>query len=197
LLASGIGFLITAAVLALTVKLAGGNKGPAETTYLAALLIGVAQAFAPLPGVSRSGLTIATALLLGFKKTWAVEFSLLIAVPAILGAAVFGIKDIDKATLSQTFIAQTIVAAIVAGLIGYAAIVWLVRVVKAGRLWYFSVYLVILGLVVILFAIFGGKRLNAQTSFIDHRPVGIVGLQSSANDGRSRGALARCIPPGS
>ena len=60
------------------------SKGPAETTWLDALLIGIAQMFAPLPGVSRSGLTVAAALGLGFSRTWAVGFSLLIAVPAIL-----------------------------------------------------------------------------------------------------------------
>ena len=93
--AAGIGFLITAAVL-LADGLAEpprGTKGPAETTWLDALLIGIAQMFAPLPGVSRSGLTIAAALALGLSRTWAVGFSLLIAVPAILGAAVFELKD--------------------------------------------------------------------------------------------------------
>ena len=63
----GFGFLITAAVLMLTAWLSrrDGTKGPAETTWLDALLIGLAQMFAPLPGVSRSGLTIAAALALG------------------------------------------------------------------------------------------------------------------------------------
>ena len=64
------------------------GKGPPETTWLDALLIGLAQMFAPLPGVSRSGLTVAAALALGFSRAWAVGFSLLIAVPAILGATV-------------------------------------------------------------------------------------------------------------
>lgn len=149
--AIGIGFWITAAALAVTAsRLSGGDKGPRETTFLDALLIGVAQAFAPLPGVSRSGLTVAMALALGFRRNWAVQFSLMLAVPAILGAATFEIKDVDKSTLNGQLIAQTIVAAAVAGVIGYAAIVWLVRLVRSGRLWYFSVYLVILGLVVML-----------------------------------------------
>ena len=97
---AGVGFLITAAVL-LADRLAEpsrGDKGPAETTWLDALLIGIAQMFAPLPGVSRSGLTIAAALALGLSRTWAVGFSLLIAVPAILGAAVKEIKDMVDTT---------------------------------------------------------------------------------------------------
>ncbi len=71
---TGVGFLVTAAILLLTIRLKGGEKGPSEMTWLDALLVGVAQMFAPLPGVSRSGLTISAALALGFSKTWAVEF---------------------------------------------------------------------------------------------------------------------------
>ena len=149
-MAIGIGFWITAGVLMVTAsKLSGGDKGPHETTILDALLIGLAQAVAPLPGVSRSGMTIAAALALGFRRTWAVQYSLMLAVPAILGAAVFEIKDVDRSTLTPDRITQTVAATIVAGLIGYTAILWLLRVVHAGRLWYFSVYLFVLGLAVI------------------------------------------------
>src|SRR5262245_41557513 len=95
----GIGFLVTATILLLTLRLRGGEKGPHATTWLDALLIGIAQAFAPLPGVSRSGLTVAAALGLGLSRAWAVGFSLLIAFPAILGATVMALKDFDPATL--------------------------------------------------------------------------------------------------
>ncbi|MGO8901555.1 MAG: undecaprenyl-diphosphate phosphatase, partial [Isosphaeraceae bacterium] len=124
--AAGIGFLVTASVLLLvSLKLHGtaGKKGPAETTFLDALLIGLAQMFAPLPGVSRSALTIASALALGFSPVWAVGFSLLIAVPAISGAALSELKDTltgtGAVTLSPDRIAQTVVATIVAGIVGY------------------------------------------------------------------------------
>jgi undecaprenyl-diphosphatase len=149
---AGVGFLITAAVLLLTARLqlkGEGVKGPAETTWLDALLIGLAQMFAPLPGVSRSGLTVAAALILGLSRSWAVGFSLLIAVPAILGAAVFEVRKLDPATFTSERIMQTISAALLAGIVGYGAIIWLVKIVRHGRLWYFSVYLVILGLVVL------------------------------------------------
>jgi undecaprenyl-diphosphatase len=150
--ATGVGFLITAAVLLLTIRLQGrgeGGKGPAETTWLDALLIGLAQMFAPLPGVSRSGLTVAAALGLGLSRSWAVGFSLLIAVPAILGAAVKELKDVDPATLGGSRVAQTIAAAALAGLVGYGAIIWLVKIVRSGRIWYFSVYLIVLGAAVL------------------------------------------------
>ena len=143
---AGIGFLITAAILLLTLRLKGGEKGPAETTWLDALLIGIAQMFAPLPGVSRSGLTISAALALGFSRTWAVNFSLMMAVPAILGATAFELRKVDPGTLTGERIAQIVASAALAGVIGYLAIVWLLRLVRSGRLWYFSVYLVVLAI---------------------------------------------------
>jgi undecaprenyl-diphosphatase len=148
---AGIGFLITAAALMTTAWLSrrGGTKGPAEMTWLDALLIGLAQTLAPLPGVSRSGMTIAAALALGLSRTWAVGFSLLIAVPAILGAAVKEIKDIDPATLTTDRVAQAVVATALAGVVGYFAIHWLFRIVRAGHVWYFSVYLVVLAIVIL------------------------------------------------
>jgi undecaprenyl-diphosphatase len=148
----GFGFTITAAVLLLTGWLLrrDGQKGPAETTWLDALAIGLAQMFAPLPGVSRSGLTIAAALALGLSRTWAVGFSLLIAVPAILGAAVWEVRHVDLASLSPDRMAQAIAATILAGVVGYFAIIWLTRIVKSGRIWYFAIYLFLLATVVLL-----------------------------------------------
>jgi undecaprenyl-diphosphatase len=148
-MAAGVGFLITAAVLSVTIYLAGGGKGPAETTWLDALLIGIAQMFAPLPGVSRSGLTVATALALGLSRAWAVGFSLLLAMPAILGAVVFELRKVDPAELTASRVAQTTLATVLAGVVGYGAIIWLVKVVRSGKLWCFSVYLVVLGAIVL------------------------------------------------
>jgi undecaprenyl-diphosphatase len=150
----GFGFLITAAVLVVTawLKRRDGAKGPAEMTWLDALLIGVAQMFAPLPGVSRSGLTIATALALGLSRTWAVGFSLLIAVPAILGAAVWEMRHVELRSLSADRMSQAVAGTILAGLVGYFAITWLTRIVRSGRIWYFAVYLVVLGIVVLTLA---------------------------------------------
>ena len=150
--AAGIGFLITGCVLLVTGRLKGGEKGPSQTTWLDALLIGIVQGFAPLPGVSRSGLTITTALTLGFRRDWAVGFSLLMAVPVIAGAGVLELKDVTPAMLAPAFLGPTILATVVAGIVGYGAIVWLVRLARAGVLWYFSVYLFALGFAVLALA---------------------------------------------
>ncbi|HWE35868.1 MAG TPA: undecaprenyl-diphosphate phosphatase [Isosphaeraceae bacterium] len=167
----GAGFLVTAAALLITARLRGGERGPRETAWWMALAVGIAQAFAPLPGVSRSGLTIAMALALGFRRIWAVGFSLLIAVPAIAGAAFFELKDIDKSLLTPDRVAQTAAATVVAGLVGYAAIAWLVRVVRAGKVWYFSVYLIALALLVFgLLATGQGSRNDARRAAALDRP---------------------------
>jgi undecaprenyl-diphosphatase len=117
--------------------------------------------FAPLPGVSRSGVTIATALALGLSRTWAVGFSLLIAVPAVLGGVVFEIKDIKSADLTADRLAQAMAATILAGIVGYFAIVWLIRIVRSGRIWYFSVYLIVVGVIVL--AVVAFHRLTAPS----------------------------------
>jgi undecaprenyl-diphosphatase len=170
------GFLVTAAVLLVTLRLPGGTKGAAETTPLDALLIGMAQAVAILPGVSRSGMTIATALGRGLDRTWAVGFSLFMAVPAILGACVLELKDVDRALLTPERITQTVVATIVSGLVGYLAIVGLVRIVRAGRLWYFSVYLIVLAAVVFLVLANRGEASHAAWSLpLDRAGFGLAG----------------------
>jgi undecaprenyl-diphosphatase len=160
---AGWGFLITAAVLAVTAWLRrrDGIKGPAETTWLDALLIGTAQMFAPLPGVSRSGLTIATALALGLNRGWAVGFSLLLAVPAILGAAVWEMRHIDPGSLSLDRALQAGAGTVLAGVVGYFAIIWLTKVVRSGKIWCFSVYLVVLAAAILVVSYGGAHHLSA------------------------------------
>jgi undecaprenyl-diphosphatase len=198
--AAGVGFLITAAVLAVTARLSGGEKGPSETTWLDALLIGIAQMFAPLPGVSRSGLTVAAALALGLSRSWAVGFSLLIAVPAILGAAVFEFRKLDPALLSPDRVARTVAATILAGAVGYGAILWLVKIVRSGRLWYFSVYLVVLATVVlaVVASSGGGGARDARSATTLDRAVrlGAAGSGIAGRGGRALGDLDRALNDG-
>lgn len=169
---AGVGFLITATALLLTAWLSRreGTKGPAETRWWHALLIGLAQTLAPLPGVSRSGMTIATGLALGLSRPWAVGFSLLMAVPAILGAVVSELKDMHDAHAGlppTEYMAQAVAATVVAGLVGYAAISWLVRIVRSGRIWYFSVYLIVVGTLVLLVAFRGGFADAGRANTVD------------------------------
>lgn len=196
--ATAVGFLITASVLIVTVILRGGDRGPRETTWVHALLIGIAQAFAPLPGVSRSGLTVASALGLGLSRSWSVGFSLLIAFPAILGATAKELLDVNPATLTTDRIAQTAVATVVAGLVGYAAIIWLVKIVRAGRLWYFSVYLVLLAIVVLVAGARNGGSADAPvTKSVDRTSrLGPAGPGARGVGERPVGGLDRRLPDG-
>jgi undecaprenyl-diphosphatase len=196
LTATGVGFLITAAILLLTTRLGGGTKGPGETSWLDALLVGVAQMFAPLPGVSRSGLTIAAALGLGFSREWAVGFSLMIAVPAILGAAVLELKEVDTATLTADRVAQVVAATAVAGLVGYGAIAWLVRSVRSGRLWVFSVYLIVLAAVTLILAQGGGLDVRQSPTLDGPVRGGPGGSRAGADADRRLGPVDRPITPG-
>jgi undecaprenyl-diphosphatase len=190
--AAAVGFLITAAVLGVTARLPGGEKGLDRTSWLDALLVGCAQALAPLPGVSRSGLTIAAGLGLGFSRSWAVGFSLLMAVPAILGAAVLELgpvvlklKDIDAPTMTADRVAQVVTATVVAGLVGYAAITWLLRSVRSGRLWVFSVYLVLLATVTLILAQGGGHDVR-QSATLDGSAWGGPGRSGAGADADRR-----------
>ena len=184
-----IGFLISAAMLTLvSVKMRGPEEGKeaAQTTWVDALLIGLAQTLAPLPGVSRSGMTIAAALALGLSRTWSVRFSLGIAVPAICGAALYELKDAikDPAALGLTpdRIVQTLAASVIAGIVGYVAIVWLIRVVRAGRLWYFSVYLVVMAVVVLGLVSASGRSGDGSSTKALDRTAGRRASESSAGD---------------
>ena len=153
LYAAAVGFWITAGVLWLCQKLPGGGKGRAETTFTDAFLIGLAQSLAPLPGVSRSGMTIAAALGRGLSPAWAAVFSLWISLPAIGGALLMEAKDlIDTPAIDYNLLKMGLAGAIVAGVVGYFAILWLVRVVKARRLEIFSIYLTGLGFAVVAWA---------------------------------------------
>jgi len=108
-----------------------------ELTVGLALLLGLAQGFAITPGISRSGTTISVALMLGLPREVAARFSFLMSVPAILGAVLLKLKDIDGSGLDPL---QLAVGGLTALVTGYLALVLLVRLVLAGRFSQFCWY---------------------------------------------------------
>ena len=144
--AVAIAFLATGFVLFLTVR-AKNKKN--ELTYADSVLIGVAQAFALIPGLSRSGLTIAVALLLGVERRRAAEFSFLLAIPAVIGAAV---EEIIAEGFAEINVLSILVGVIIAIIVGYAALRLLLRIVQKGKLYIFSVYCWLLGGLILLFS---------------------------------------------
>jgi len=141
--------LVTAALLFLADKAKNTNK---KVGYKDALIIGLSQAIAMLPGISRSGATISTSVLLGNDKTKAARFSFLMVVPLIFGKMAKDILGGELSFESQNITALAIgfVAAFVSGLF---ACTWMIALVKKSKLSYFAIYCVIVGIIAIGFSI--------------------------------------------
>lgn len=137
-LANGFELIFTGCVLLLTFWLDGGDTTESDASYLSAFLIGIAQAVAILPGVSRSGMTIAVALFLAYSRSFSARFSFLMSIPAILGAVVLQSPDIAHVTSSS--IPPLVLGTVVSGIVGFLSIRWLLGVISRGRLHYFAYY---------------------------------------------------------
>jgi len=137
-LLAGCMLLVTAALLFAMKSLRKGDTQYTALTWWQALVIGCFQAFAILPGVSRSGATIFGARWLGLRGADAVTFSFLLAIPAILGATVLAAKDIlDEATGGEDFM-MLITGAVIAFTTGIFALRWLIRWAHKDRLHWFA-----------------------------------------------------------
>lgn len=122
-----------------------------EVTPMRALIIGIAQAIAVLPGISRSGATISTALLLGVDRSKAARFSFLMVIVPIVGAALLKIKDVSETPDSFAIDSSSLVIGFITALVsGYFACRWMVKLVTQGKLLFFSIYCGIVGLIAIL-----------------------------------------------
>jgi undecaprenyl-diphosphatase len=129
----------------------GGKREYRELTWLDSLLIGIAQAAAILPGLSRSGSTIATGLTLGMSRSAAATYSFLLAIPALVGAGVYeGFSMLRHPHPLSTSPANLAVGAGVSFLVGLIALAMLERTLQRGKLHYFGWYCVGLGLVVVV-----------------------------------------------
>lgn len=140
--------LVTASFLAFTKLAPAKNK---TISYIDAFVIGIAQAFAVIPGISRSGATIATGLLLGDKRTEVAKFSFLMVILPILAANALEIFKGDFAQNGETGLLPIIVGFVAAFIAGLLACRWMIRIVQRGNLFYFALYCFIIGLIAILF----------------------------------------------
>ena len=146
----GFMLIVTALLLWLADKAKDTNK---NVSFPNALTIGMSQAIAILPGISRSGATISTAVLLGIDKTKAARFSFLMVVPLILGKIAKDIMSGDITTTSSNNLVLIIgfISAFVAGLV---ACTWMIKLVKKSKLSYFAIYCLVVGLIAIGVAYF-------------------------------------------
>lgn len=134
--------LVTGTLLWGTGRLKTDGRSVADFKFPAALVIGVAQGMAILPGISRSGATIATGLFLGLDGPTAARYSFLLSIPAILGAQVLALTDLGEYSPDAgVVLAGTLTAA----LVGYGALAFLVYIVHKNRMPLFAPYCWILG----------------------------------------------------
>ena len=146
----GIFLIITAILLFLSEKLAGGNTDLEKMSSKRAFGVGCFQALGTLPGISRSGSTIVGGLFCGLNKSTAVRFSFLMSIPAILGALVLDIKDMLSMESQTLSLLPVAVGMITAAVSGYFAIKFLLKLVEKSKLSYFSIYCTIAGIVAII-----------------------------------------------
>ena len=141
-------------VTALLLWLADRSKNTGNTvTFKNALIIGLSQAVAMLPGISRSGATISTSVLLGNDKSKAARFSFLMVIPLIFGKIAKDILGGELTTQATNFTTLGIgfIAAFISGLV---ACTWMIKIVKKSKLSYFSIYCVLVGLLAIGFGLY-------------------------------------------
>ncbi len=120
-------------------------------TYGGAFLMGIAQAIAVLPGLSRSGSTISTGLMLGNSKNELARFSFLMVIVPIIGANLMEVVTAEPQAMSGVLF-PLIVAFVAAFVSGYAACRWMINIVRKGKLGWFALYCIIVGLTLIIFA---------------------------------------------
>ena len=125
--------------------------GKRKISWLDALIIGIAQAIAVLPGISRSGSTIVTGLLLGNDRTEAARFSFLMVLLPVIGTNFIEIYSGDFSSKNPVGTLPLMIGFITAFISGLFACKWMLSVVRKGKLFYFAIYCVIVGLVALLF----------------------------------------------
>lgn len=144
----GIAFLITALSLIL-VKNIKGTKEDKDISYKDAILIGLLQAIAIVPGLSRSGTTLVGCLLRNFKRDTALKFTFILYFPVSIATIILGLVDLLKT--NYTSILPFYIAGFIASLIiTYFSSKWFFDVVKKGKLWKFAIYCTLLGLFTII-----------------------------------------------
>jgi undecaprenyl-diphosphatase len=154
---AGAGLCLTAIVLGASGWIPQGDRALEDIRLRDAFLIGCCQAIAPLPGVSRSGMTIVGGLLVGLQREAAARFSFLIAVVALSGATLLYAKDIYETGATNSAAGPLIVGTVVSFVVGVAALHLLLKVVARRKLGWFAIYCAVVGLAVIVWQLTAGE----------------------------------------
>ena len=136
----GCALLVTGTLLFISDRMAKGTKTARNATMVDALVVGIGQAIAVCPGLSRSGTSISAGLIRGFDRSFAVRFSFIMSIPAVLGANIISIKDAMEAGIDTSLMPMYIGGTIVAAVSGYFAIRLVNMLADKGKFGNFAYY---------------------------------------------------------
>ena len=146
----GVTLLITALFLFI-IRNFKGRKEDEDITFKDAIIIGIFQVIALIPGISRSGATIVGGMFRKLKRETAFNFSFILYIPISLATTILGLKDLVGANLEFTTILLYFISMVVAFIFTYIGTKWFRKIVREGKLIYFTIYCLIVGILVILF----------------------------------------------
>ncbi len=142
--------IVTAIILVAGEYFGRKERGFTSITWLDALLIGIGQAVAIFPGISRSGATISVGLLRGLKRTDAAKFSFLMSIPIMLAAGLYSALDLRDIAGLTSFLPAILAGTVAAAVVGYFSIKWLLSFLNKRPLSIFAIYCAILGALVLV-----------------------------------------------
>lgn len=146
----GVTLIITGIFLFL-IRKTNGKKTEKDMTLKDAISVGLFQVLGLLPGISRSGSTIVGGLYKGLDRQTAFDFSFMLYIPISCATTLLGLKDLFGSNITPNEIMLFIISAVVAGIFTYFSVKWFRKIIKNGKLIYFSIYCFIVGLLIILF----------------------------------------------
>ncbi len=149
--------LVTGCILFLSDRMAGGRKTARNATLKDVLLVGVAQGLATVPGLSRSGCTISAGMAMGFDRKFAVRYSFLMSLPAVLGATILEVKDVleMEGGLAAGLLPKYLVGMAVAGVVGYFSIRLVNLLAAKGKFGAFAYYCWAAGALALILSLMG------------------------------------------
>lgn len=136
----GAALIVTGVLLFVSDRVKKGRKNERTATWLDVLIVGLGQAIATMPGISRSGMTITTGCFVGFERKFAVRFSFLLSIPAVLGANILSLADAAKAGINWAEVPVYLVGIVTAAVVGYLCIRLLRFIADRGKFGAFAYY---------------------------------------------------------
>ncbi len=146
----GIALIVTGFLLFACDLVRKGRKDERSATWLDAIVVGIGQAVATMPGISRSGMTITAGCFSGFERRFAVRFAFLLSIPAVLGANILSLKDALEAGINWGEVPVYLVGVMIAAVVGYLCIRLLKMIADKGRFGSFAYYCWAVGLLTLV-----------------------------------------------